>query len=414
MISSLTKFVLITFQAAIVASLLIMGLYEQEEEHPRQLFINDVTDELKWRKVLHQVAAGLVMLSWAQWYSVLFRVGLISGEVCFIVWAWVYPNVELDTVIWNSVLIVINLIHLLLFFLSFKKPKLTIKEEEIYQHDFHLYFTPEDFKEIMKHAHIEVIKQSQTIIKQNEIIKHLYYCHIISKGSKCKLSHNGRNVYSVCNTDWLEIFDSYHALTSGEQFPWSMTAKVLIGKKTPHFEVVKFDLEALKKYFSKKGQTTRVRNSFYAYLFHKRMQYLDQKVCTPDEIYKNTKVTKLDYLKLFHYKNIKLMTESSKELEVNQGNIMDDENKEIDNFIKTPGDKAGSLSDRLQRKTTMFQKDRSLCSDSDCSFCGNINDPKHPGTITSDRPKRNEEDIVSSSEESKVHIDRIKTKFQIM
>ncbi|CAI2368985.1 unnamed protein product [Moneuplotes crassus] len=393
--------------------------HEDENKESRQLFLDDITDDLDWRKPLHQVAAGLVFLAWLQWYSFLFRSLLIAGEVCFIVWACVYPSkLELDTIIWNGVLIVINLIHILMFMLSFVKPKLTQKEREIYQQDFKLYFREGDFKQLMKYAEVEVVRSSETLIKQNERISELIYCHIISKGSKCQLSHNGSDIYSVNNADWLSIYDCYHAVNSGN-FPWNMTAKVQVPNNRAHFEIVKFNLDELKKYFSKQGQARRVRNAFYAYLFHKRMQYLDQKVCTPDVLYRSSKESKTDYLKSFVHQKAKPMPQDSSSIEEpvevdGSGEIIKvrREDSKIEQYVSNNPLKGSSKRNKKRTITTIFKREKSVCSDSECSYCGNVG--QDSTSLNANEKEKREEYDLSSDEESKYQVNHMKTKLQFL
>ena len=145
------------------------------ENHRRNLIFNDFTDNLNWRNALYQVAWGLILLAWIQCNSFLFRLMLISGEICFIVWAWVYPNIELDTVIWNGVFIFINLIHMIISLIKMKKVLLTPKEKEIYAQDFWMYFHIKDFKALMKFAEFQIIQAPKIIFRESEIISDFYY-----------------------------------------------------------------------------------------------------------------------------------------------------------------------------------------------------------------------------------------------
>ncbi|CAI2359610.1 unnamed protein product [Moneuplotes crassus] len=359
----------------------------EQAENTRQLFLDDITDDLDWRKPLHQVAAGLVFLAWLQWYSFLFRSLLIAGEICFIVWACVYPSkLELDTIIWNGVLIVINLAHILMFMLSFVKPKLTQKEREIYQQDFKLYFRESDFKQLMKHAEVEVVDIPQAFTKQNEEITHLYYCHIISKGSKCSASQNNKQIYSVKNADWLAIYDSYSALNSDKVVSWKQRVECEFSDNSAHIEVVKFDLQKLRQYFTKK-QSVRVKNSFYAYWFHKRSQHLQEGPCPSSIIYKNARECTIDYVESFSKKKSK--SKFKKGAKQGSGVSIPIKNMRYISNTKTsasPFNKNQRQHDyKSKKKTRSFsimnntyprappfihpENDKSYCSNEACSFC---------------------------------------------
>lgn len=262
---------------AVLAIVGILNTFAEVNSDRRKLwFLEDWLDDLDWRNELFQVASGLIFLAWTQWYPFLFRLLLISGEICYIVWSWEYPNVELDTVIWNGVCILINLFHLCIFLLSCIKPSLSQKEQEIYNEDFHLFFTIADFKRLMKHAEIEIIRSPRTIQKQKERISHLYYCHVITKGATCSLLHKGEKIHSVHSSHWVGIYDSYHSLFSGRNIPSEISSEIKFEQPRSHAEFVRFNLETLQTYLAKKGIAQRVRKSLMAYWFHKRSQNLTE------------------------------------------------------------------------------------------------------------------------------------------
>ena len=254
---------------------------QYQNSEGRSLFISDwyddFTDKLEWRHWLYQLGWGLVCLSWIMCYGFLFRLFLISGEVWFIVWAWVEQDVELDTTIWNGVFILINLFYIFWFFLSKKSTKLTPKEQEIYNNDFWTYFSKKDFKALMKLAEINIIKGPDSIFEQGELMTHLHYCHIISRGWLCQLKLNSKEIYSINNSDWISIFDSTNWLKEDANNPeWSVMCQIMKATEKAHLEMVAFPIKKLQRYFRKKGQAKRVKRSLEAYWFHKRCQYLDE------------------------------------------------------------------------------------------------------------------------------------------
>lgn len=158
--------------------------------------------------------------------------------------------------------------------------KLSIKEQEIYDKEFWMFFTVQDFKRLFRIAQYRVVSKPQVIFKQGATVDELYYVHITSKGSKPKLYYNEKGLKSVNNGDWISVYDCFHntqnikSENQRDKQLWNVTFDVTLATDMYYVEIVSFSPKRLDKLLHNRSYGRDIKQSLEAYWFYKRNLYL--------------------------------------------------------------------------------------------------------------------------------------------
>jgi hypothetical protein len=137
----------------------------------------------------------------------LLRLTLIMASVFFIVFAVVVGNVFVDSVVFNSVFIIINGTYsILLLIHRYWKIKLDPLEERIYK-DFSKYLDRRTFKQLMNNAYLRTYTDNGQIVHGGNNFGSLYYIALVNPNYKVVYSKLGHDYMEVKEGTWIGVVE---------------------------------------------------------------------------------------------------------------------------------------------------------------------------------------------------------------
>ena len=101
------------------------------------------------------MANFLLLLSYLGWGLLWLRAVLILASVAFIVWGYLVLDAALDTILWNALLLVINVVLSVPLILAYVPVRMSKYQKEIYGKYFSSFFTKKQFKRLTKYTENE-------------------------------------------------------------------------------------------------------------------------------------------------------------------------------------------------------------------------------------------------------------------
>lgn len=134
------------------------------------------------------------------------------GSAFFCLWATIPENrsIQMETFIFNSIFVIINLFQIIRLLYKMAPPKLTEIESEMYERDFKEVFTRSQFKMLISSAaRVEYHStNSSQICKIGQSYNELIYVARLNHGYSVVLEDSeGRQIYEAAAGSWIGVIE---------------------------------------------------------------------------------------------------------------------------------------------------------------------------------------------------------------
>jgi hypothetical protein len=182
------------------------------------------------------IAYIFLLFSYLTTNVLILRLNLVLSAIAFIVWSCIYPAtaVQVDTVVYNSLFIIINLYNSIPLFKELLPVSLTTIEEESYQRDFKDFLSRREFKYFISHfKKNESSPEQPQIVNKGTKFEGLIYVAKINKGSEIFIIKDNEKVKSLREGAWLGVVEYmlYHEKKiKSDELMWDVSAIIESGK----------------------------------------------------------------------------------------------------------------------------------------------------------------------------------------
>jgi len=182
------------------------------------------------------IAYIFLLFSYLTTNVLILRLNLILSAIAFIIWACIYPTtaVQVDTVVYNSLFIIINLYNSIPLFKELLPVSLTTIEEVCYQRDFKDFLSKREFKYFISHFKKKQSTQDQPqIVNKGTKFEGLIYVSKINKGLEIYITKDNEKVKSLREGAWLGVVEYmlYHEKKmKSDELMWDISANIESGK----------------------------------------------------------------------------------------------------------------------------------------------------------------------------------------
>lgn len=233
-----------------------------------------------------------LLFAFIQKNMIITRFLVIIMNIFFIVWATIYENLYLDTLLLNILILVINLGMLYPLIKAFTRIPFSEIEEEIYQRDFQKYFHRADFKKFIKNFEPELhTAHDSQLCKFGQSCKEVIYIAKVFEGFQVEVeTQSGENIAHLKSGNWIGI-NEYLILDKYSSNQWCLDALT----RSTH-ELV-WGVSAYARYVREKENSLDVESGIAYYLLEKK-----QKGCV---IYRFNlcKLARVMNKREYHYRN---------------------------------------------------------------------------------------------------------------
>jgi hypothetical protein len=127
--------------------------------------------------------------------------------VFFICFATIVGNVFLDSVIFNSAFILINIYQSIPLFVEYLEVKLDPIEEKIYEENFKKYLSRRKFKTLISKSVLRFYSEESEITHTGNSFTCLYYIALIDPTVEVVLLKDNVEIYSLKENSWIGIIE---------------------------------------------------------------------------------------------------------------------------------------------------------------------------------------------------------------
>jgi hypothetical protein len=140
--------------------------------------------------------------------NILFiRLFLILASMFFIIFACLVGKVFVDSVVFNSVFIIINGTYSYFLLLKYLPIKLTPIEERIFQKDFKKVMDRATFRDFIRKAHLRTFSDGGQICHERNNFSGLYYVALINPNYKVVYIKKGQKYHSIKENSWIGVVE---------------------------------------------------------------------------------------------------------------------------------------------------------------------------------------------------------------
>lgn len=179
------------------------------------------------------IAYTAILLSYININILVFRFWLIISAIFFILWGFAPERaIQLDSVLFNLVYIVINIIYSIPLARQVWPVKLTEFEDEIYRRDFHEQMNRKQFKRFINEFKQQSLGVNNTqLCSANNDFEHLIYIAKLEPGWKIILNRDGENkVNELMEGAWIgtiEYMSDMERKPTDPLFKWVVSAMLI-------------------------------------------------------------------------------------------------------------------------------------------------------------------------------------------
>jgi hypothetical protein len=182
--------------------------------------------------------------------NILFiRLFLIAAAVFFIVFACVVGKVFVDSIVFNSIFIIINGTYSVFLILKHIKVHLTPLEERIFEKDFKKVMDRRTFRNFIRKAHLRTFSEDAQIVHNKNTFTGLYYIALLNPNFMVQYIKEGKSYFNVGENTWIGVVE----YTMYEKVKKENAEKLALKKKE--------DDEIVQK--KKKKKNTHKEHTFY-------------------------------------------------------------------------------------------------------------------------------------------------------
>lgn len=156
------------------------------------------------------LAYTFILFSYLTTNVLILRLNLVLSAICFIVWGVIYPEtaIQLDTVIYNALFIIINLYNSIPLFREILPVKMTPLEEISYERDFKNFLSRREFIYFFDHfKKITATNDKTVIVNKGMTFDGLVYIARLNSDCEIFLRKDNENLKSLKEGSWLGIIE---------------------------------------------------------------------------------------------------------------------------------------------------------------------------------------------------------------
>jgi hypothetical protein len=153
------------------------------------------------------LAYSFITLSYLNVNILYIRLFLICASVSFIVFAIVVGNVFVDSLVFNSVFIIINGTYSYFLFIKYLPVKLTPLEEKIYKNDFSRVMDRRTFRDLIRKAYLRSFSEGGQITHHGNNFSGLFYVALINPNHKVTYIKKGREYFEIKENSWIGVVE---------------------------------------------------------------------------------------------------------------------------------------------------------------------------------------------------------------
>jgi len=137
------------------------------------------------------------------------RIVITLGSSFFVIWSFLAEGlgVQLDTTIFNSIFVIINVYQIIRLIKKMLPPKLSQLESTVYQRDFAQVLSNNEFKMLVNQGSLEYLSQNESqICKVGQSFKEIIYVAQLNEGFELLLCDRNDNIISrLSEGSWIGI-----------------------------------------------------------------------------------------------------------------------------------------------------------------------------------------------------------------
>lgn len=158
---------------------------------------------------------------------------IVLSSVFFILWGTLNDSLkyQIDTIIYNSVFIIINFYQSIPLFKELLPVQLDEIQNEIYERDFKIYLTRRQFLYFISHFKLEHATAHGTqLIREGNPFSNLIYVAKVSNKSTVKLLKGGDTLKLLNAGSWIGIIEYFNRQMNDnkKKCTWGVSADVFI------------------------------------------------------------------------------------------------------------------------------------------------------------------------------------------
>ena len=140
--------------------------------------------------------------------NILFiRLFLIFASIFFICFACLVGNVFVDSLVFNSVFIIINGTYSYFLLLRYLPIKLSPLEERIYEKDFKRVMDRRTFRDLIRKAYLRSFSEGGQITHHGNNFSGLFYVAMINPKFKVTYIKKGKEYFEIKENSWIGVVE---------------------------------------------------------------------------------------------------------------------------------------------------------------------------------------------------------------
>jgi hypothetical protein len=153
------------------------------------------------------LAYSFITLSYLNVNILYIRLFLILASCFFITFAIVVGNVFLDSILFNSLFIIINGTYSYFLIIKYLPVKLTPIEERIYTKDFSRVMDRRSFRDLIRKAYLRSFSEGGQITHHGNNFSGLFYVALINPNHKVTYIKKGREYFEIKENSWIGVVE---------------------------------------------------------------------------------------------------------------------------------------------------------------------------------------------------------------
>lgn len=186
------------------------------------------------------------------------RMFLILVAVSFMTFAITVGNVFLDSILFNTVFIIINIIYIIPLVKKRLPVKLSPLEERIFEKDFKKHMSRRLFKDFIQNGYIRTYADGGQICHSGDGFSGVFYTALINPNYKVVYTKQGNEYLTVKENSWIGVVE--YVMLQKEKKELNALQREHNGQKKPKRAKVKWGLDAKVK---ETGDNIKVTDPIY-------------------------------------------------------------------------------------------------------------------------------------------------------
>ena len=197
------------------------------------------------------IANLLLFLCYLQSNLIMFRLLFIASCIFFLIFSLTGDTVSLDTVIFNFLFTIINVIFVVPLIKRLVPPHFSKEQKDIFREHFRNYLSPIELNVLLSTSRRKIFRVTSQIIKFGNEFSSLYFIAKIGKRCRIEMKTKKRK-FELSEYSWIGVPEYLNIISKKESLSqalrdydtgeWNISMQVLIDSSDQINESVSFDL----------------------------------------------------------------------------------------------------------------------------------------------------------------------------